>query len=185
MSAADDLEKLAAEVLGNWSYGPMPSTGFGAPPLGPPTNFNTVPSAGSQSPQNTLPSYMGQKIKFEIHHSDQAIRDVTEELKRAQAGAAKPSTGSTQRVIPDRCSYARGQKIDGAPMIPMAPITEERHPDLHAAACAKIRRYVCTHYRAWPACPCSNRNVALTFQYGYDENLGDVLIGFLKCEECK
>jgi hypothetical protein len=111
--------------------------------------------------------------------------DAVEYGAKVDKPAAKTPGGSTQRVIPDRCSYHGGQRIWRAPMVPMSALTAEAHPDMAAAAQKKIRGWVCSRMRAWPVCGPSQRNVSIDFRFAYDAELGDVMVGFWKCGECK
>jgi hypothetical protein len=174
---ADDLEKLAAEVLGNWSYS-------SSTPFHPANPARVTAPAGSQS----LPvAHIGQKVfSFnELTFEPGVFVDVTPSGQTALEAykAAKSAGGSTQRVIPDRCSYHR-LPIKGAPKVPMSAETGERHPDLLERAKQTIRGYACRQ-RAWPVCGPSNRNVNIDYHFGFDAELGDVLIGLWTCEECK
>ena len=84
------------------------------------------------------------------------------------------------RHIPSRCEWSVPRKIKGAP----TPKAALKYPDLMERARAEIRNYVCRNYRDWPACPCSNRNVDIVYRDGYDEKLGDVVMGFFSCSDC-
>lgn len=92
----------------------------------------------------------------------------------------KELAAAQPKHIPSRCEWSVPRRIDGAPTPPAAT----KYEDLMEKARGEIRNYVCRNYRSWPACPCANRPVDIVYRDGYDEKLGDVVIGFFSCGDC-
>jgi hypothetical protein len=113
-----------------------------------------------------------------------SLEDLVREVGASLPPVPAPVPAPAPKQIPSRCTYSTRKTIRWAPQIPLSARTAKDHPDMLEKAQQKIRSYVCRNFKDWPACPCTNRNVGLDYDYGFDPKLGDVLIGYFLCEDC-
>lgn len=169
MSLSDSEEKtlaeLAREMLQGW-----PSTTKPAQPPPSPILGNVKLRKGDV--------YLGADGSLYIYDEEKQ----QSEPKVEQKTVTKPSMGLPQRVIPEKCEYARAKYIPGAPS-PVGNLAPA-HEDLARRAEKEIRQYVCSRFRDWPVCGPSQRNVEITLLEGFDPGRGEVLRGAFICPEC-